>query len=315
MDPASMQQFLNGIPGAGPAAPAAPVMPPAPVYPPAPQAPQTGLFQQPAAPMFGPAAPAQPAAPYTGVPGMPMQPPTPPQPPAFDPNQPRTEYPLALPQLQPPANPASDQIAALQKQIEDLQQSMVQPPQQGQPWDETHRPKNWEEMYKWMSDAADQKANEKIQQMTAEQQQAQQQQQQLQATTEQQLNFMEAQLVQTGLLPQVANPNDRNDPGMAARRELYGYMLSMSGGDPQIQQLGPAAATLQALHDSGRYFDVEQKKIVQRNSQTPNAFAPIAGAGPGSGVAASNNGLSTRELSTMKVADIARLGAARLGLN
>lgn len=208
-----------------------------------------------------------------------------------------------------------DWAQTLVDQVKDLQTKVVQPPQAGQVWDENNRPRTWQELQDSITKMADEKAAARVQALIEEQQQGQQQVQAQQQQVNAQLDQIEGQLVQTGLLPAVTNPYDPNDVGRAAKAELYAYAIATGGTEPA--HLGPAAATLKALHDSGWYFDRGQNKLVQRNSQTPNAYAPIAGGSPsiaGGMPGSQDNGPSNRQLSTQNLSSLVAMGAARLGL-
>lgn len=332
MDP-QMQQFINSIPGGAPQQP---------------QVQDQPIFQPQAAPMF-PAAPAAPMMNQPPVPGgqfnpqtptwpqMPQQPYTPPAPQVpgmpFQQQQTGTIFqqpgqqvqqgeqqqqngiPLVLPQLgqQPQQQQPPDWAQELITQVQQLQN---QGPQDNQPWDEQHRPKTWAELQQSMEKMANDKATEMVQGLQTQQQQEAQVQQQQRVQADQNLDMVEGQLQQMGMLPAVTNANDPNDPGKAARKELYAYAMSIGVTEPQ--QLGPAASTLYALHQSGQYFDQTKRSIVQRNSMQPGAFAPIAGAGAtmaGGQIGAGQQvGPTVRQLASMPLSNIANMGARALGL-
>ncbi len=321
MDPNSMAQFINTIPApvgnpAPTAMPSAP-MPAAPAYPPTPAAP---IFNPATPPLFGndvrtpvgnPPVPTNPLMP--SVPGQPYG--TPPQPAPYATPQPA--YPINPLPAVPDANQIPEWGQQLAQAVIQMQNNNATPPQPDKPWDDNNRPRSWEEFYQAVNEMTDKKAAAKIGEFMQQQQSEAQQSAAAQAQVDQQLDTIEGQLVSTGLLPAVANPNDPNDPGRAAKAELYAYAIATGGSEPQ--HLAPAAATLRALHDSGWYFDRGQGKLMQRNSATPNAWAPIAGGAPsmpgGAPIPSTGNAPTNREFGTMPLANIVALGAARLGIN
>jgi hypothetical protein len=338
MDPQQMAQFVGSIPPVG-GQPQQPVMPMAPLTPEAP------VFQPGANPMF-PATPVMPAAPLMGpapAPGAPFTPPAPtwPQMPQYQqpgqppapmvpggtifqqpgqqPQQPQLrpgEIPLTVPQLQLPGQQADQVPAWAQGLIQQVAEMQNKGPQDGQQWDENNRPRTWQEMQQSMEKMAETKAQALIQGMADQQQQQAQQQAQLQAQANQNLDMVESQLTQMGMLPAVANPADPNDPGKLARQELYAYAMAMGATEPQ--HMAPAAMTLYTLHQNGQYFDRTKNSIVTRNSAAPGAFAPIAGAGPSMAGGAPGNGQQTgptvAQLATLPLSGIAQMGARALGL-
>lgn len=291
-----------------PTAPAAPAMgqPPAPFTPFTPPAPtwpgvQPYQVQQPGA---------FPPAPTSTIFQQPGQ--------VQSPGQPPADIPLTIPQIQLPGQQQDQVPAWAQGLIEQVNALQNNGPQTDQPWDDNNRPRTWAELQGSMDKMATDKAQEMVNGLVQQQQQAQVQQQQLLTQANQNLDAVEGQLQQMGILPPVVNPNDPNDPGKAARAELYAYAMTMGASEPQ--QLAPAAATLYALHQNGQYFDKGKNAVVTRNSAAPGAFAPIAGAGPSmAGSQPGGNqavtGPTTAQLATLPLSSLAQMGASSLGLS
>lgn len=237
------------------------------------------------------------------------------------PIQPQNGIPLVTPQI--PGQQGNDVPQWAQGLIDQVQQLQQRGPQQNQSWDENNRPRTWQEMYASIDKMTTDKAAALITEQQQQAQQVQQQQQQQRQVADSNLDAMEGQLQQMGLLAPVGNQYDPNDAGKLARQELYAYALSI--GVEDTRQLGPVASTLYALHQNGQYFDKNRNAIVNRPSQQPGAFAPIAGAGPSAGGGAmmgggqfqgqqQRTGPTTRELATMSVSQIAQMGARAFGL-
>jgi hypothetical protein len=286
----------------------------------------TQFFQPPQQPIFG-GSPALPPIQSTQpqIPQQQFQPQVPGQP-VFMPQQsqqqqiqqqpqftPQTGYPLNVPVI-----PQQQQPAITTEQLQELVQQQIQQAQGAQftqtdkPWSNDKPPTNWDEFYEGIDKIADKRAEDRFKAWQTEQQQQQQQIEQQTQIVNQQFNTVETQLTSMGLLPQIADPNNPNDPGRQAKKELYAYAVSLGGNSPE--SLGPAAATLKALHDQGYYFDTGQNKLVQRNSQTPNAYAPIAGASMSMGGPTNQQGPTTREMATTDFSTFAAMGAQKMGL-
>jgi hypothetical protein len=93
-----------------------------------------------------------------------------------------------------------------------------------------------------------------------------------------------AQAVKDGYLPEVVNPKDHNDPGNAARRDLFGFAHFMGTTD-----LLKIAETVKMYNQSGKHFDVDQSKWIQSEYRVPGKFAPIGSSSnrtstPGQGI-------------------------------
>lgn len=333
MDPQQMAQFVGSIPPVGgqpqqpqqvmPMAPEPPVFQPssAPMFPAAPAAPMMGQSPAPGAqfqpqqptwpqmPQFPqqPAAPVMPGGTIFQQPGQVQQPQQPGQP---------GEIPL-VPQFQLPGQQQEQIPTWAQGLIEQVQQMQNNGPQDDQPWDDNNRPRTWAEMQQAIEKTADARAQALVQGITNQQQQEAQQAAVLQQQANQNLDIVENQLSQMGVLPAVVNPADPNDPGKLARQELYAYAIAMGASEPQ--NLGPAAMSLHTMHQNGQYFDRTKNAIVTRNSAAPGAFAPIAGAGAtmaGGGAAGGGQvtGPTVGQLATMNLSSIAQMGARALGI-
>lgn len=184
-----------------------------------------------------------------------------------------------------PQAPAGDQPPAWAQEVIDaaktIQQQQAQPAPgtvpagQGQPQQSDWNPQNWADVDARIEARAQELFRNGLTEIQSQQQaQAEAEQQalaQADAAIDQSLN----QLRQTGYLPPVANPNDRDDAGKIAERELIAYTIAQG-----TDNLLATAPVLHALHQSGYYYDAGQNKLVRKGSQTAAAQAPIAGATP-----------------------------------
>lgn len=267
-------------------------------------------FMQPQQQMFG-GQPQQPQAPQNPIPPMQTMPAMPaaptwqqpvPQPPA--PGAAPQQYPQAQPGApmvpgmpMAPAAPMIPQFPSQQQQqmpawAQQLAES-VQQLQGGQqsgggaggaafdptkPWSADNRPKSWDEMRQANEALATQKAQEIVTQTLEQQQQAQQQQLQAEQAANAAIDSTFNRLRLSGALPQITNPNDPNDPGKLAERELLGYTMAMGG--QSAEDMVYAAPALLQRHQMGEYYDVREQKMARRGSQSVAAFAPMAGGAP-----------------------------------
>lgn len=254
-----------------------------------------GMQQQPQAP----APQQQPQYPQAPMPQVAPQWQQPvPQPPAAPPyGQPAAypQYPQApmMPQL--PAAPIVPQFPSQQPQqtmpewAQELVQSVNQIQQSDggggqlsfnpdEPWSSTNKPRSWEEMRKANETLATQKAQEIVTQTMQQQQVQQQQQQQAEQQANQAIDQSFNRLRLSGALPPVQNPNDPNDAGKQAERELLGYTLAMGGKSATDMEY--SATSLLQRHQQGQFYDVKSGQMIQRRGMSAAAMAPIAGGAP-----------------------------------
>ena len=92
-------------------------------------------------------------------------------------------------------------------------------------------PKDWNEVYARAEDIADKKAQEKIDSFSQEQKKAQEDKAKEDATINSEFDRQLGELEKTGKIPKVVNEADQNDPGKAARRELFSLGLQYKSTD------------------------------------------------------------------------------------
>ena len=250
----------NAIPMAEPAAPSVAPAPPVPQYPPVPPMP----------PATPPAAPAP-------APTTPPAPGTPPAAPAA-PAAPPDVIPFIPPTVPAPA-PAAAPGMYTQEQVDAILAAAGRPPAAAAPaapaTPQKWEPDNWEDVEARIEQRAREIVQQSFTQQQAEAQAAAEQQQAALAAADKAIDTAVEQLEKNGYLPPVANPADPNDPGRAARSELYSYALALGTDD-----VTAAAVSLHALHQSGYFYDRTKNAYVRRGSQSAAAQAPIAGAAP-----------------------------------
>lgn len=189
------------------------------------------------------------------------------------------------------------------RQAQIAQQQQQQQTQQPQGW----IPKTWDEIPKLVESKAQEIAQKTLEardkQADAEAQRRAAEEQALEADIDKSLQLLE----QSGYLPQVGNPNDYNDPGVAARRELLGAASHM--GTPELDKV---ADTLTQLHRQNLLFDPQTKSYVSaegRLAPLPGKFAPVGNSSLSS--PSQFNGPSARELRNMSMDDLTALAERR----
>ena len=147
-------------------------------------------------------------------------------------------------------------------------QRQTQQQQQQQGW----QPKTWDEIPQMIDTRAKQIANEvteaRQKAYDAEVRKRQEQEQQLDTEIDQQLE----QLEKTGYLPKAQNPNDPNDPGVAARREVLAAASHL-----ETPNLVKVAEQLTSMHQQGLEFDARTNSWArnERLAPLPGQFAPV----------------------------------------
>lgn len=293
---------------------------------PGPQMPQQPMQLQPQSPGGQPSvvqflpetAPQQPQQPVYQQPQIPGQMPQQPQVPQLPQGpQPAYSY-ITPPPVQIPGQPGQQQQqpAWAQELIQNVQQLQQQPgqqqpggqqpavqPGQGDTWSDTRRPTSWTEMQQAIQAEAQRVSQQTLNQWQQQQNQTQQQTQAEMDAAQTAIDQTEMQLRQYGYLPQIANPMDPNDAGIMATRELESFAIANNSNN-----LFAAATTLKALHDTGMFFDVYQKRLIRRGSQTVAAQAPIAGASPSISPIVSQQGPTYGQMAGMSIDQLVNAG-------
>lgn len=188
----------------------------------------------------------------------------------------------------PPATPPEDQVPSWAQNLIDQNADLadrlstfeerLQPPEPPvvEPPTDEWKPSSWQDV-----DArAEEKAKTVIDNTLAEREA------EAQASTEAQANavkeidtYLDSQvdeLTKDSKLPTITNENDPNDPGKLARRELYGFALSLGTTD-----LKNSHNTLDALHKAGKQFDFVKMELVDKNPSMQGAQSPVGSSSAG----------------------------------
>lgn len=190
--------------------------------------------------------------------------------------------------------------AARKAQLEATQrQQQAQQPQ----W----APKTWDEIPKMVDQRAEEIAKKALEARdNAERNKLDRQaneERQMEAEIDKSLQALE----QSGYLPSVGNPNDYNDPGVAARRELLGAASHM--GTPELDKV---ADTLTQLHRQDMLFDTKTKTYISADNSLaplPGKFSPVGNSSTSS--PSRFNGPSARDLRNSSMDDLVALAEQR----
>lgn len=182
----------------------------------------------------------------------------------------------------------SDKLAAVTtdldarlKPVEDMQQTLEQARKNqleiqrrqeaaNQPgW----KPTSWDDIPKLVDERAQEIARKTLESREQEAQRRQETRDREEAELEAQLDRSLDQLEQVGYLPKINNPNDYNDPGVAARRELMSAAETMG-----TMELDKVADNLSQMHRNNIVFDPRTKTYVSAEgtlAPLPGKYAPV----------------------------------------
>jgi hypothetical protein len=169
------------------------------------------------------------------------------------------------------------------------------------------QPKTWEEVQQ-MADAraaeiSKRTLDERDRVAETERQRVTNDEQQMEQEIDRSLQALE----QGGYLPQVYNPNDYNDPGVTARRELLGAASHM--GTPELDKV---ADTLTQMHRNNMVFDTQTKTYISADG----TLAPLPGKNSPVGNSSTSspsrfNAPSTHELKNSTMDDLIAIAEQR----
>jgi len=135
------------------------------------------------------------------------------------------------------------------------------------------KPSTWDDIPKLVQTEAARIAEETLKKRDQQFEQQEQRRVNDEAALEAEIDNSLRQLEQSGYLPPVRNPNDYNDAGVSARRELLGAASTL--GTPDLDQV---ANTLTQLHRQNMVFDTNTKTYISAEDSLaplPGKFAPV----------------------------------------
>ncbi len=132
-------------------------------------------------------------------------------------------------------------------------------------------PQSWDQVDKYVAEKIQTGVQNGIEQFTTSLQQQNAQAQQAKDAVDAELDAAVATLERSNIIPPITNPNDRNDPGRMARRELYGLAAKLGTTDLNAV----ATTTMATLHAQGKMYDPITDSIIDGAPAVPGASAPI----------------------------------------
>lgn len=154
--------------------------------------------------------------------------------------------------------------------------------QQNQP---SWQPKSWDEIPQMVQTEAQRIAKETLEERDRQTQARVNREAQEEQELEAQIDRQIADLETSGYIPRTVNPNDYNDPGVAAKRELLTYASHV--GSPELDKV---AETLTREHQRNQVWDPQTGSFHEHNGLTPlpgknapvgaGSNAPTPNAGP-----------------------------------
>lgn len=156
-------------------------------------------------------------------------------------------------------------VTEIQQTLEQARQNQIEAQrrqqQQNQPaW----TPKSWDEIPQMIQTEAERIAKKTLDDRDAQARAIQDRENREEQELEAQIDRQIAALEQNGYIPRTVNPNDYNDPGVAAKRELLTYASYI--GSPELSQV---ATQLAREHSRNQVWDSQTSSFKEHNGLTP----------------------------------------------
>lgn len=148
--------------------------------------------------------------------------------------------------------------------------------------EESFRPKTWDEIPQKAEEIAEEVVERRLQETKEEQEAAQEAEKQQAKEIDTYIDGQVAALEKDNIIPKVENPDNEDDPGRSARRELFGFAAHIGTMD-----LTKAAETLSILHKTGYTYDPRANNMkgeYLRSGTTPSGInSPVGSSSRSSG--------------------------------
>jgi hypothetical protein len=177
-----------------------------------------------------------------------------------------TEPTVALDELKSSLEDISSKLESYDQKFEDLNSKIQTVPiptleEKGETGyvEKGWTPKDWNEVYSRVDEMVDKKAQAKIDSFAIEQKKAQEEKAKEDAAINTEFDRQLGELEKQGKIPKVANEADPNDPGKAARKELFQLgiqyestnLIKMSELRDKVKSIPPAGANAPVGSSSG----------------------------------------------------------------
>jgi hypothetical protein len=205
-------------------------------------------------------------------------------PPTTQPNPADTQILSTLTELKDSLGAFSTRLDDMDAKINEVKTPITPEPQT------TWKPKTWDEIPQKAEEIASQVVDEKLEAQRLEAEEKSNQETQQKQAIDSYLDKQVTELETAGAIPKVENKTDPNDPGNAARRELFGLAAKLGSMD-----LTKVAENLDIMHKSGYAFDPKANGMIGAyvRSGMPGASAPVSI--PGRSAGTPNTGMPSAE--------------------
>lgn len=173
----------------------------------------------------------------------------------------------------------NENLTGMQERIDDIEGKVTAPPtttpeQKEEPaW----KPNTWDDIPKVAEEKAKDIVEKAFKQREEQANEANEAKRKETEKIEGEINSQVEALEKANRLPAIKDESDPNDPGRAARRELFGFAAKM-----QTTDLQAAAEALENLHKSGIHYDFKTNKYL-KNAENPGKYTPIGSSSRSSG--------------------------------
>lgn len=207
----------------------------------------------------------------------------------------------------------NEQLTSLAESVKGIESQINEIKNPVTPIDPTTDPENlpptdWKTLRTEIKSEAERIADEKLQAKEAERLEAQEAEKEADKKWDDKYEAEAAKAVELGYLPAVQDEKDHNDPGNAARRDLFGFAHFMGQSD-----LLKVAETVKMYNDSGKHFDIDQGKWIQSEYRVPGKFAPV-GSSANRVASPSTGSTSYKERHSKSMDTLAREAKAKYGI-
>jgi len=179
----------------------------------------------------------------------------------------------------PPAPDFTDQFSDLKESLESIKTDLTTrldeieertKPPEPTPEPEKWEPKDWSDVPAKAKEIAEQVADEKLTAYQEEQKKAAQETADKQAAIDKEIDDAIVKLETDNRLPKVENPDNTDDKGRVARRELLGFAAKM-----ETLNLDKAMEALEKFHEQGIAYDYKSTTFVKTEPAPAGQSAPV----------------------------------------
>lgn len=155
-----------------------------------------------------------------------------------------------------------EKVDGIQGKWDEFEQNQTPPADDKKDNPPEFQPKTWDDFPAKAKEVAQEVVTQTLQEREDAANEARRVAEETQTTIAQQIDDKTTELEKAGKLPVIKDPNDKNDPGRMARKELYGLAAKMD-----TLNLDQVADTLNTMHEQGIFYDYETNKYLRRSSK------------------------------------------------